>query len=91
MEVTSREFTAGVPSNQVALWAGNGLKILLAMYINCINGSDDDYKRRIRADDLAQRLHPELNSSLPRTPRHELWPELQNQWWPAANALRLRS
>ena len=40
---------AGVPSAQVALWAGNSVKILLATYINCINGSDDDYKRRIRA------------------------------------------
>ena len=40
---------AGVPSAQVALWAGNSVKILLATYISCINGSDDDYKRRIRA------------------------------------------
>jgi integrase len=40
---------ASVPPAQVALWAGNSVKILLATYINCINGSDDDYKRRIRA------------------------------------------
>jgi integrase len=39
---------AGVPAAQVATWAGNSVRILLATYINCIDGGDDDLKRKIR-------------------------------------------
>lgn len=39
---------AGVPPAQVAAWAGNSVRILLATYINCIDGRDDDLKRKIR-------------------------------------------
>lgn len=39
---------AGVPAAQVAAWAGNSVRILLATYINCVDGGDDDLKRRIK-------------------------------------------
>ena len=38
---------AGVPAAQVAAWAGNSVRILLATYINCVDGGDDDLKRKI--------------------------------------------
>ena len=39
---------AGVPAAQVAAWAGNSVRILLTTYINCVDGGDDDLKRRIK-------------------------------------------
>jgi hypothetical protein len=41
------QLNSGVPSAQVALWAGNSVKVLLENYINCVTGQDADYKRKI--------------------------------------------
>lgn len=38
---------SGVAPARVAAWAGNSVPILLAIYVNCIIGDEDDMKRRI--------------------------------------------
>jgi integrase len=38
---------AGVPPADVARWAGNSVSVLLATYVNCIEGQDDVLKKRI--------------------------------------------
>jgi len=38
---------SGVAPARVAAWAGNSVPILLAIYVNCITGDEDDMKRRI--------------------------------------------
>lgn len=38
---------AGVPAAQVATWAGHSVAVLLKVYAKCINGQEDEAKRRI--------------------------------------------
>jgi integrase len=38
---------SGVAPARVAAWAGNSVPVLLAVYVNCITGDEDDMKRRI--------------------------------------------
>lgn len=39
----------GVPSAQVAEWAGNSVTVLLATYARCVDGQLPDLKRRLEA------------------------------------------
>jgi hypothetical protein len=40
---------AGVPATQVAEWAGNSVKVLLAVYAKCIDGGIPAALQRISA------------------------------------------
>ena len=40
---------AGVPSTQVAEWAGHSLAVLLQIYAKCMAGQEDAARRRIAA------------------------------------------
>jgi integrase len=38
---------SGVAPARVAAWAGNSVPILLAIYVNCVTGDEDEMKRRV--------------------------------------------
>ena len=44
-----RGSTPGVPSTQVAEWAGHSVAVLLQIYAKCLAGQEDAARRRIAA------------------------------------------
>ncbi|WP_232303505.1 hypothetical protein [Pseudofrankia sp. DC12] len=55
----SRWLNAGVPPTQVAEWAGHSVRVLLAVYANCIIGEDQRALRLIDASFAAEQPNPQ--------------------------------
>lgn len=49
MRRVSTSLNAGVPSTQVAEWAGHSLAVLLQIYAKCVVGQEEDARGRIDA------------------------------------------
>ncbi|GLY19133.1 tyrosine-type recombinase/integrase [Kineosporia rhizophila] len=57
---------AGVPPTQVAEWAGHSLHVLLKVYAKCIDGEEEQARRRV-ADALRGRVEARPNAASPST------------------------